>query len=82
MIYTEEPSPLLKKGIRDTEARRTVLTREASSTLPELHSYQDALVRKGLEEMRTDHVVSHAEVIKSLKRQGALPSSSPRPSTS
>jgi predicted transcriptional regulator len=34
----------------------------------ELHAYQDALVRKGLQEMRQGRDVSHAEVVKRLKR--------------
>jgi predicted transcriptional regulator len=33
---------------------------------PELHAYQDALVRKGLVEMRKGRVVSHAEVVKRI----------------
>jgi predicted transcriptional regulator len=34
----------------------------------ELHAYQDALVRKGLEEMRKGRVVIHEEAVKLLKR--------------
>jgi predicted transcriptional regulator len=33
----------------------------------ELHTYQDALVRKGLEEMRSGRLVSHEEVVKRLR---------------
>jgi predicted transcriptional regulator len=36
----------------------------------ELHAYQDALVRKGLEDMRKGRVVSHEEVVNRLKRTG------------
>jgi predicted transcriptional regulator len=34
----------------------------------ERHAYQDALVRKGLEEMRKGRVLSHEEGVKRLKR--------------
>ena len=36
----------------------------------ELHAYQDALVRKGLEDVRNGRVVSHEEVVKRLKKTG------------
>jgi predicted transcriptional regulator len=49
---------------------RSYLINEAISNYIELHAYQDALVRKGLEEMRKGRVVSHNEVVKRLKRSG------------
>jgi len=49
---------------------RSYLINEAINNYIELHAYQDALVRKGLEEMRKGRVVSHEEVIKRLKRSG------------
>ena len=49
---------------------RSYLINEAITNYIELHAYQDALVRKGLEEMRRGRVVSHEEVIKRLKRSG------------
>ena len=49
---------------------RSYLINEAITNYIELHAYQDALVRKGLEEMREGHVVSHEEVVKRLKRTG------------
>ena len=49
---------------------RSYLINEAITNYIELHAYQDALVRKGLEEMRKGHVLSHEEVIKRLKRTG------------
>ena len=47
---------------------RSYLINEAIANYIELHAYQDALVRKGLEEMRKGSVVSHGEVVKRLKR--------------
>ena len=47
---------------------RSYLINEAITNYIELHAYQDVLVRKGLEEMRKGRVVSHAEVVKRLKR--------------
>jgi predicted transcriptional regulator len=47
---------------------RSYLINEAITNYIELHAYQDALVRMGLEEMRKGHVVSHEEVVKRLKR--------------
>ena len=49
---------------------RSYLINEAITNYIELHAYQDALVRKGLEEMRNGHVVSHEQVVKRLKRTG------------
>ena len=51
---------------------RSYLINEAITNYIELHAYQDALVRKGLEEMREGPVVSHAEVVKRLKGAGAF----------
>jgi len=47
---------------------RSYLINEAISNYIDLHAYQDALVRKGLEEMRKGRVVSHVEVVRRLKR--------------
>jgi predicted transcriptional regulator len=49
---------------------RSYLINEAITNYIELHAYQDALVRKGLEEMRKGRVVSHEEVLKRLKKSG------------
>jgi predicted transcriptional regulator len=49
---------------------RSYLINEAITNYIELHAYQDALVRKGLEEMREGLVVSHTEVVKRLKKSG------------
>jgi predicted transcriptional regulator len=49
---------------------RSYLINEAITNYIDLHNYQDALVRNGLEEMRKGRVVSHAEVIKRLKKTG------------
>jgi predicted transcriptional regulator len=47
---------------------RSYLINEAISNYIELHAYQDALVRKGLEEMRKGCVIGHDELVKRLKR--------------
>ncbi|MGB8414056.1 MAG: ribbon-helix-helix protein, CopG family [Candidatus Binatus sp.] len=52
------------------ERPRSYLINEAIANYIELHTYQDALVRKGLEEMRKGRAVSHEEVVKRLKRTG------------
>ena len=52
------------------ERSRSYLINQAISNYIELHAYQDALVRKGLEEMRRGRVVSHQDVVKRLKRAG------------
>ncbi len=49
---------------------RSYLINEAITNYIELHAYQDALIQKGLEEMRNGRVVSHAEVVKRLKKSG------------
>jgi predicted transcriptional regulator len=49
---------------------RSYLINEAITNYIELHTYQDALVRKGLEEMGKGRVVSHEEVVKRLKQTG------------
>ncbi len=49
---------------------RSYLINQAISNYLELHAYQDALVRKGLAEMRQGRVVSHEEVVKRLKKTG------------
>ena len=47
---------------------RSYLINEAITNYIQLHAYQDALVRKGLEEMRKGRVVSHDEVVNRLKK--------------
>ncbi|MGC2323424.1 MAG: ribbon-helix-helix protein, CopG family [Terriglobales bacterium] len=47
---------------------RSYLINEAISNYLELHAYQDALVRTGLDDMRKGRVVSHEEIVKRLKR--------------
>jgi predicted transcriptional regulator len=49
---------------------RSYLINEAITNYIELHAYQDALVRKGLEDMRKGRVVSHEEVANRLKGTG------------
>ena len=49
---------------------RSYLINEAISNYIELHAYQDALVRKGLEDMRKGRVASHEEVVSRLRRTG------------
>jgi predicted transcriptional regulator len=49
---------------------RSYLINEAIANYIDLHAYQDALVQNGLEEMRKGRVVSHAEVVKRLKKTG------------
>ena len=49
---------------------RSYLINEAIANYIELRAYQDALVRKGLEEMRNGRVVRHEEVVNRLKRTG------------
>jgi predicted transcriptional regulator len=49
---------------------RSYLINEAITNYIELHAYQDALVRNGLEEMRKGRVVNHEEVVRRLKRTG------------
>lgn len=49
---------------------RSYLINEAITNYIELHAYQDALVRKGLEEVKQGRVVSHEEVVKRLQRTG------------
>ena len=49
---------------------RSYLINEAIANYIELHAYQDALVRKGLAEMRKGRVVSHEEVVKRTRQAG------------
>jgi predicted transcriptional regulator len=49
---------------------RSYLINEAITNYIELHAYQDALIRKGLEEMRKGRVISHEKIVKRLKRTG------------
>lgn len=45
---------------------RSYLINEAITNYIELHAYHDALVRRGLAEMRKGRTVSHAEVVNRL----------------
>jgi predicted transcriptional regulator len=49
---------------------RSYLINEAITNYIQMHAYQDALVRKGLEDMRRGRVVGHEEVVKRLKNTG------------
>ncbi|MGO9647299.1 Transcriptional regulator, CopG family (fragment) [Candidatus Sulfotelmatobacter sp. SbA7] len=49
---------------------RSYLINEAITNYIEMHAYQDALVRKGLDDMRKGRVVSHEELLKRLKSTG------------
>jgi predicted transcriptional regulator len=49
---------------------RSYLINEAIANYIEMHTYQDALVRKGLEDVRKGRVVSHEEVARRLKSTG------------
>ena len=49
---------------------RSYLINEAITNYIELHAYQDALVRKGLEEVENGQVVSHEDVVTRLGRTG------------
>ena len=49
---------------------RSFLINEAIRNYIELHEYQDALVRQGLEDMRKGRVITHEELVKRLKKTG------------
>jgi len=49
---------------------RSYLINEAITNYIELQSYQDALVRKGIEEARKGRVVNHEELLGRLRRTG------------
>jgi len=49
---------------------RSYLINQAIANYIDLHAYQDALVRKGMDEMRKGRVVSHEEVVKRLGKTG------------
>ncbi|MGA8538649.1 MAG: ribbon-helix-helix protein, CopG family [Terriglobales bacterium] len=51
---------------------RSYLINEAIANYIELHTYQDALVRKGIAEMRKGRVVSHEEVVKRTKQSARV----------
>ena len=51
---------------------RSYLINEAISHYLELHAYQDALVRKGVEDARKGQAVSHEEVVRRLKTGPSL----------
>lgn len=47
---------------------RSYLINEAIANYIELHAYQDALVQKGLEQMREGRVLAHEELMKRLRK--------------
>ncbi len=57
---------------------RSYLINEAINNYIELQAYQDALVRKGMEQMRKGRVLSHDEVAKRLAQPVRTGRSSPR----
>ena len=59
---------------------RSFLINEAITNYIELHAYQDALVRKGLEDIRKGRVVSHDDVVTRIRKTGRA-SASPQAST-
>ncbi|HVJ06406.1 MAG TPA: ribbon-helix-helix domain-containing protein [Candidatus Saccharimonadales bacterium] len=48
---------------------RSYLINEAINNYIELRSCQDELARKGMEQMRKGQIVSHADVLKRLKKR-------------
>ena len=60
----ENPAPVV-----DHEKEQTLAAADDRISDVELHSYQDALVRKGLEEMRSGRLVNHDEVVKRIRRK-------------
>ncbi len=51
---------------------RSYLINEAISNYIELHAYQDALVRKGIEDVRGGRVIDHEEVVQRFKKSGRV----------
>jgi predicted transcriptional regulator len=49
---------------------RSYLINEAITNYIQLHAYQDALVRRGLDQMRKGRVVSHEEIVERLRGTG------------
>ena len=49
---------------------RSYLINEAITNYIELHAYQDALVRKGLDEVRQGRVLAHEDLVKRLRKTG------------
>jgi predicted transcriptional regulator len=49
---------------------RSYLINQAITNYIELHAYQDALVRQGLDDMRQGRVVRHEEVVKRFNKTG------------
>jgi predicted transcriptional regulator len=60
---------------------RSYLINEAITNYIQLHAYQDALIQKGLEEMRKGRIVRHEEVVQRLKKTGRARGSSNRRSS-
>lgn len=59
--------------LADVEDRpRSFLINEAIKNYIELRAYQDALVRRGLEDVKNGRVVSHDRVVKHLRKTGRL----------
>ena len=52
---------------------RSYLINEAIRNYLELHTYHDALVLQGMEQMRKGRVVGHDEVVKQLKKRFKRP---------
>jgi predicted transcriptional regulator len=48
---------------------RSYLINEAIGNYIELHAYQDALVRKGLDDLKKKRLISHEEVMKRLRKK-------------
>ena len=48
---------------------RSYLINEAITNYIEMHAYQDALVRSGLDDLKKGRIVSHAEVVRRLQKK-------------
>ncbi|HEY1800326.1 MAG TPA: ribbon-helix-helix protein, CopG family [Terriglobales bacterium] len=49
---------------------RSYLINEAITNYIELHTYQDTLVRKGLQQMREGQFINHEEVVRRIRKTG------------
>jgi predicted transcriptional regulator len=54
------------------ERSRSYLINQAIANYIELHAYQNALVREGIEEMHAGRVLSHKKVVQRLRRGGHI----------
>ena len=63
----------LAYGNTESEAKTNVsaLASRIIAGEKELHSYQDELVRKGLEDVRRGRLVSHEDVIRRIRKKAA-----------